>query len=76
MRPIEEIAENTAVCILEIKGGSHITQKLKNMGIRVGDKVQILQNGTSGPIILEKEHSRIALGRGMSKNIFVGTAHE
>lgn len=76
MLSIEEIMENTAVVILEIRGGNTIAQKLRNMGIRVGDNVQILQNGTSGPIILEKDHSRIALGRGMSKNIFVGVAHE
>lgn len=71
MLTIEKAKKNTTVKIKEIKGGLVLRQKLHGMGIREGDNIFILQDAKNGPIILIKDHIKIALGKGMAKKIII-----
>ena len=70
MISIDFVRTGEKVKIVDIKGGKGIITKISAMGIRIGDTVEVIQNH-HGPLIIAKDHIRIALGRGMSKKILV-----
>jgi ferrous iron transport protein A len=46
-------------------------QNREGMGLRVGKVVEVLSNQGQGPLLLEVDESRIAMGRGMAMKIVV-----
>lgn len=50
--------------------GAEGTQRLEELGLRVGKSVEILSSG-AGPILLNVDESRIALARGLAMKIMV-----
>ena len=69
---LDKVGVNNNVKILEIEGGWGIRQRLTQMGIHIGDKVVIKQNGMfGGPILIGVNNSEIALGRGMASRVKV-----
>jgi ferrous iron transport protein A len=50
---------------------SSFSQQLEAIGLRVGQIVEVLNNGGTGPMLLRVGETRLALGRGMSMKIFV-----
>lgn len=45
--------------------------RVEDMGLRAGKVVEMLSNGSGGPILLKVDESRIALGRGVAMKILV-----
>lgn len=45
--------------------------RTEDMGLRVGKRVEMLNNGGGGPILLKVDESRIAVDRGMAMKIMV-----
>lgn len=70
MTPLNLIKQGKSVRIIKISAGRGLSQRLSNMGLHAGDIVKVVNN-TSGPLIVAKNYSRLALGRGMSFKIFV-----
>lgn len=69
---IEEIAENERVKIESIEGGKQIKVKFFQLGIQEGEEAVVFQNRQKGPLILlVKEGTKIALGKGMAHKILV-----
>ena len=73
---LDSVKENIEVKIIEIEGGHQMKRQIEDIGIRKNDRVQILQNSKSGPIILMKNNLRVAIGRGMSKKITIEIVKE
>ena len=46
------------------------------MGLRAGDRVEIINNPGGGWVILGLENTRLAIGRGMAKRIMVSLAQD
>lgn len=44
--------------------------RIEEMGLRIGKKVEMLNNG-SGPLLLRVDESRIAIARGLAMKIMV-----
>ena len=42
-----------------------------DLGLRLGKKVEILQKGKKGPILIKVDESRIALGQELARRIMV-----
>lgn len=47
------------------------TKRMEEMGVRIGQKIKILNNNGRGPILLKVQNSRIAIDRGIAMNILV-----
>lgn len=45
--------------------------RVEDVGLRAGKVVEMLSNGSGGPILLKVDESRIALGRGVAMKILV-----
>lgn len=50
---------------------SEFINRLESLGLRKGSQIEVLHNAGNGPIMLRTSGTRIALGRGMGKKIFV-----
>ena len=60
------------VRVLEIDGGWHIRQKLNQIGIHVGDTIQVKRSGLSGsPVLIHVHGTEMAIGKGMASKIIV-----
>lgn len=57
------------VVIAELTGGVQLNQRLRDLGFLRGREVKVLQN--DGPVALELNDSRLAIGRGEAANILV-----
>ena len=45
--------------------------RLQDMGLRPGNKVEMITNSGSGPLVLRIDECRIAIGRGAAMKIYV-----
>lgn len=45
--------------------------RIEDMGLRIGKRVEMLNNGGSGAILLRIDESRIAVDRGMAMKIMI-----
>ena len=58
--------------ISSIEGGKQMVRRMLSLGLRVGVKVKKLSTQVmSGPITIQIGSSKVALGRGMAKKIFI-----
>ncbi len=65
---IVEIIEKKGYC--HEKKEKHICHAA-DMGIRIGNVIEMLINEGQGPLVVKVEESRIAIGRGMAMKILV-----
>lgn len=81
---LSETPEGEKVKIVEIRGGGFgkmhdagngcgkgVINRLRAMGIGMGQVVEVLHNPGIGPILVKVGESRIAIGRGMASKILV-----
>ena len=53
-------------------GGMGLQRKIRSLGIRIGKKVRVVSSQPfRGPIVIEVDGMRIAIGRGMANQIIV-----
>lgn len=50
--------------------GEHIS-RMEDMGLRVGKKIEMLNNGGGGAMLIKVDESRIAIGRGIAMKVIV-----
>ena len=63
------------VTLTGIKGGRKFHRRLVELGLTPGVQLKVMQD-SGGPLIIAVRDSRIALGRGMAKKIFVSKIKE
>ena len=69
--PLTMAKAGEKVTISEICGGRTACGKLASMGLRPGDELEIINNNGGGKLILAREYTRLALGRGLARKIRV-----
>ncbi len=57
--------------IKDVTGGSGARVHLMSMGLRIGDEIEILCSQNKGQVVIARDFSRIALGRGIAQKILV-----
>lgn len=57
--------------IREFVGGARARMRLMTMGLRVGDRLEVITNLSEGQIALAVENRRFVLGRGLAQKIMV-----
>ena len=58
--------------ILEVNGGRGVRQRLGNLGIHIGDTVNVVRSAHfKGPVLIEVNGVEVAIGQGMARKIEV-----
>ena len=71
MVPLAFVLPGEEVVIDRLVGGKQFQQRLADMGLTPGTKVEVIKASGPGPIILAFRGSRLALGRGISQKVLV-----
>mgnify|MGYP002624930568 CR=1 FL=1 len=74
MMPLTMVNRGETAVVKKVKGCDTVRQRLMDLGLNPGAKVQVLKNESSGPMIVAvKQDGRLALGRSMTHKILVTT---
>ena len=65
-----EFVEIVAIGEREVTGRRECDCRAEDMGLRVGNRVEMLANG-KGPVLVKVDESRIAVARGIAMRIVV-----
>jgi len=55
--------------ISEFTGGMASKMRLSSMGLRIGDKVEVITNSGNGQVVIAMDCKRYAIGRGLAEKI-------
>ena len=69
--PITLVPENETVRFSRAEGGWHLRKRLTDLGFVPGASIKIIKNSHFGPIVLEVQEARLAVGRGEAQKILV-----
>jgi Fur family ferric uptake transcriptional regulator len=71
--PLAFVLPGEEVRIDRLIGGRAVQQRLADMGLTPGTKIEVIKASGPGPIIVAFRGSRLALGRGLSQKVLVST---
>lgn len=70
--PLSALQAGQSGKVLEIEGGWHLRRRLNQIGIHVGDQLQVVRGAMfGGPVLIRIHFCEIALGKGMADRIIV-----
>ncbi|WP_294343572.1 FeoA family protein [Prosthecochloris sp.] len=88
MTPLTQIKQGMTGKIVGILNNGHRQQhghghgshhsgaaRLREMGFYEGQQVTVLQNRNGSPLLVKLQDSRMVLGRGLAKNILIGSGN-
>lgn len=73
LMPLTMAKPGEGLVIKEIVGGRMGRSRLASMGLRPGDRVEVITNNGHGRIILGHDCTRLAIGRGVAQKILVSS---
>jgi len=71
MMPLSMASKDKLLEIVNIMGGRNVKQRLSALGLYPGSVIKIVTNDFGGPLIVEVNNTKIAIGRGMAQKILV-----
>ena len=74
--PLTLAKAGETVSVREVSECRHKQNRLASMGLRAGDRIEIINNTGGGRVILGLGTTRLAIGRGMAKRILVSPIHD
>ena len=69
--PLSMIPAGERVTVVEFRGGRHSTHRLLNMGLNIGDSLEVISNNFQGPFLLRIKDTRLGIGHGVAHKILV-----
>jgi len=73
--PLIIAKQGEQLIIEEFTGGTGARLRLLTMGLRVGDKIDVLTNINTGQVVIAVDQKRYVLGRGLAQKILVKPVH-
>ena len=71
-KDLTQIDKGKKVKVVEITGGNNFQEKVEAIGLRIGSQViKLSAQVMNGPVTIQVGSTKLALGRGMAKKIFV-----
>ncbi len=55
----------------DFSGGANARMRLLSMGLRIGDRIEVISNNSQGQIAVALDFKRYVLGRGLAQKIMV-----
>jgi len=71
LMPLIHAKQGERLEIKEFTGGASARMRLLSMGLRVGDKIDIITNLNKGQMVVAVDYNRYVLGRGLAQKILV-----
>jgi len=71
LMPLVHAKQGEQLEIKEFTGGASARMRLLSMGLRVGDKIDIITNLNKGQMVVAVDYNRYVLGRGLAQKILV-----
>ena len=69
---LDKVLSSQTVVITQINAGKGLGNRLANLGLHIGDSLQIIRRGHfGGPIIISIKNAEFAISRGIAKKIVV-----
>ena len=69
--PLSMIHAGQTVIIVKMNGGYRFVNRMKEMGFVIGEKIQLLSSGYSGPVRVKVKGCTFAIGHGIAHKIMV-----
>jgi len=74
LMPLAMAKPGERVVIREMAGGKTAKSRMADMGLRLGDHMEIISNSGEGRLILGRDCTRLAIGRGIAQKIMVSVS--
>ena len=71
LMPLIHARQGEQLEIKEFTGGASARMRLLSMGLRIGDKIDIITNLNKGQMVVAVDYNRYVLGRGLAQKILV-----
>jgi Fe2+ transport system protein FeoA len=68
---LDELGRGSCGVVQQLLGGRAFTSRLAALGVTKGARIEVLQNGRHGPLLVLARETRLALGRGEAQKILV-----
>ena len=73
--PLIKMTENQEGTIHALEGGAQFQARLQALNIRIGQRVKkISATPFRGPVVIEVERSKVAIGHGMAQKVLVAVS--
>lgn len=69
--PLISAKQGEKLVITDIFGGTSLRMRLLTMGLRLGDKLEVITNQNQGQLVIAADAKRYIIGRGMAEKILV-----
>ena len=69
--PLQMAPAGTDLHVISIKAGHGLTRRLAELGFNEHATVKVMRSQGNGPLIVQLNNARFALGRGMAMKIMV-----
>jgi ferrous iron transport protein A len=72
MKDLTQLTKGKIAQVVEINGGHEFKEKVDAIGLRVGSKIiKLSAQMMKGPVTIQIGNTKLAIGHGMAKKIFV-----
>ena len=75
LMPLAMAKPGERVIVREMAGGQTARHRMADMGLRINDYIEIINNSGEGRLILAHDCTRLAIGRGIAQKIMVSIAN-
>ena len=69
--PLIMAKQGEKLIITDMIGGTTMRMRLLTMGLRLGDKLEVITNQNQGQLVIAADYKRYVLGRGLAQKIMV-----
>jgi Fur family ferric uptake transcriptional regulator len=69
--PLMAAKQGEQLIVKQFIGGSQSKMRLLSMGLRIGDRIDVITNLNKGQLVIALDFKRLVLGRGMAEKILV-----
>ncbi len=76
MSTLDALPVGSAAVIEALRAGRSLTVRLASLGLVPGERVRVLVNYGTGPVVVAVRGGRVAVGRGQARRILVRPAPE
>ena len=71
LMPLAIAKQGEKLEIKDFSGGSKSRMRLLTMGLRIGDRIEVVTNQNQGQLVIAVDYKRFVLGRGLAQKVLV-----
>ena len=71
VQALNKLSKGEKFSVVTLVGGCQAQEQLVSRGVYAGTSGEVLEGGSSGPMLIKIGHSRLALGQGLANKVIV-----